>query len=97
MAYKLTLLDGALEDLDIAFTWYNQIHVELANDLVFRFKEALSKIQHNPFLSQNLSHGFRKVNLHRFPYKLIFEIKETEIIVVALAHHKRKPGYWKNR
>jgi mRNA-degrading endonuclease RelE of RelBE toxin-antitoxin system len=97
MAYKITLLDGALEDLDIAFSWYSEIHVELAKDLVFKFKEALSKIELNPFLSQNLSSGFRKVNLHRFPYKLIFEINDTEIIVVALAHHKRKPGYWKNR
>jgi|APTNR8051073442_1049403.scaffolds.fasta_scaffold20205_3 hypothetical protein len=97
MVYKLTLLDGTLEDLDIAYNWYHQIHIELANELVFRFKNALSQIEYNPFLSQNLSSGFRKVNLYRFPYKLIFEIRETEIIVVALAHHKRKAGYWKNR
>ena len=97
MVYKLFLLDAALEDLDIAFNWYSKIHIALAKDLVFRVKEALSRIQRNPLISQNLSVGFRKINKQRFLYKLIFEVRETEIIVVPLAHHKRKPGYWENR
>lgn len=97
MAYKLTVLDGALEDLDEAVEWYAEISSSLPIDIASLYKTALNEIQHKPLVSTKLRSGYRKVNLERFPYKIVFKILEEEILVVAVAHHKRKPNYWKNR
>lgn len=32
-----------------------------------------------------------------FPYRLVYLIQSPEVVVVALAHQKRKPGYWRER
>lgn len=32
-----------------------------------------------------------------FPYRLVYFVHATELVVVALAHEKRKPGYWRDR
>lgn len=32
-----------------------------------------------------------------FPHRLIYLVRATELVVVALAHQKRKPGYWRGR
>lgn len=36
-------------------------------------------------------------HLRRFPYSVIYYIRAEELRVVALAHHRRKPGYWSGR
>ncbi len=39
----------------------------------------------------------RRFLLRRFPYVIIYEIVSDEIHILAVAHTKRRPGYWKNR
>jgi hypothetical protein len=33
----------------------------------------------------------------RFPYRVVYRNRPDEIVVVAVAHLRRRPGYWKNR
>ena len=35
--------------------------------------------------------------LHRFPYGIVYRVGHDEILIVAYAHFKRRPGFWKNR
>jgi hypothetical protein len=35
--------------------------------------------------------------LQRFPYSIIYLVERNEIVIVAVAHHKRRPGYWLDR
>jgi len=42
-------------------------------------------------------HGTRRVLLKRFPYFIVFFNWQDEIYIVAVAHAKRRPGYWKRR
>lgn len=39
----------------------------------------------------------RRALLHTFPYALVFLELETEVRIVAVAHHKRRPNYWLSR
>ena len=32
-----------------------------------------------------------------FPYRLVYLVQPGELVVVAIAHEKRKPGYWRDR
>jgi hypothetical protein len=40
---------------------------------------------------------FRRCLVPKFPYSIIFSIEPEFILVVAVAHAKRKPGYWHDR
>jgi len=42
-------------------------------------------------------HGTRRVVLQRFPFFIVFLDWQEEIYIVAVAHTKRRPGYWKGR
>jgi toxin ParE1/3/4 len=42
-------------------------------------------------------HALRKLFLHRFPYALVFELRDDECIVWAVAHTSRRPGFWRSR
>lgn len=39
----------------------------------------------------------RKMIVKRFPYSVIYRCDESVIYIVAVAHHRRRPGYWKSR
>jgi toxin ParE1/3/4 len=39
----------------------------------------------------------RRALLARFPYALVFLVQEAEVRVLAVAHAKRRPGYWLGR
>jgi plasmid stabilization system protein ParE len=42
-------------------------------------------------------HGTRRYLMHRFPYLIVFRTTPTAIQVVAVAHGRRRPGYWRTR
>lgn len=41
--------------------------------------------------------GVRRKVLHRFPYRLYYVLESEKIRIVAIGHHKRRPGYWVRR
>ena len=41
--------------------------------------------------------GTRRFVMRRFPFTVIYRDREKLIEVVAVAHGRRKPGYWKKR
>jgi len=51
----------------------------------------------NPHLGAPWRNGRRRFPLRRFPYSLIYYFRGEELRVIALAHHRRKPGFWSRR
>ena len=66
-----------------------------------RFREAVeTEIEHisrTPFRFRMLHPPFRRCLVPKFPYSIVFSIEPSFILVVAVAHAKRKPGYWHDR
>jgi plasmid stabilization system protein ParE len=50
-----------------------------------------------PRSGQMLRGGFRRILLDRFPYQLVYRVEGDEIVIYAVAHQKRRPGYWRKR
>lgn len=79
--------------------WYDH-HSASAGE---RFRAAVShaadRIARDPDAFAQVSGEFRAVRVHRFPYVLIFRRREPTMVVmvVAVAHTSRRPGYWKRR
>lgn len=39
----------------------------------------------------------RRLPLRRFPYSIVYYVRDSEIRVLAIAHQSRKPGFWRGR
>ena len=51
----------------------------------------------NPHLGPHFEGTFRRKLLRRFPFQLIYEVTAEEVLLVAVAHLRRRPGYWRDR
>lgn len=87
----------AMEELDHAMAYYNQRRSGLGIELLDKVIEAELQIVESPRRWPEIEPGFRKLNLKRFPYRLIYEIVEGKIEVIAFMHQKQRPGYWRIR
>jgi toxin ParE1/3/4 len=52
---------------------------------------------HRPQIGPHLGGSFRRIVFRRFPFSLIYSIEERKIWVIAVAHQRRRPGYWRTR
>ena len=39
----------------------------------------------------------RRFPLRKFPFTLIYALEDDDLVVVAVSHHRRRPGYWMGR
>lgn len=87
----------AVAEARAAFLWYSERNPSAANAFIAAIDHAVSEIRDNPLRWPRHLHGIRKYLLRRFPYGVIYRITDTAIQVVAEAHGRRRPGYWKTR
>ena len=60
-------------------------------------QHALELIVFSPEISSVIQQKVRKKILRKFPYSIIYSIADLDIRILAVAHHRRRPFYWKNR
>jgi plasmid stabilization system protein ParE len=63
--------------------------IEAVFALILRFPEAAPQWRDRP--------DRRVAVLERFPFTIPYQIKYDDIVVLALAHTSRRPGYWSQR
>jgi hypothetical protein len=44
-----------------------------------------------------LEHDLRRRLVRRFPFSVFYKIDPEEIVIIAVAHQRKKPGYWRKR
>jgi plasmid stabilization system protein ParE len=54
-------------------------------------------IAERPLAGSDIGNGERKFTVDRFRYNVIYRIEEKTVFVLAIAHHRRKPNYWRKR
>ena len=88
----------ARDELDHAIGYYEEQKQGLGLDLRAEVEKAASKIQENPDLGSPYKiEGFQYVLVHRFPYVVYYANLPDYIWIVAIAHARRRPGYWRKR
>ncbi|MEM6753294.1 MAG: type II toxin-antitoxin system RelE/ParE family toxin [Cyanobacteria bacterium P01_C01_bin.38] len=88
----------ARKELDAAIAYYQAQQVGLGLDLLSEVEKVVLKIQQNPNLgTPHQIEGIRRYTIQRFPYLIFYTELEEVIWVIAIAHSKRKPNYWKQR
>ena len=92
----------AARGFEEAVFWYEQEEIGLGRRLTDAFEQAIKLLEGpNPPLVpvsyKAAEAGARQLILHKFPFSLITIEKNRTLIVVAFAHHSRKPGFWRRR
>ena len=95
---KLVVVPPALAELhDVAALYAARANVELGLAFTAEFERTANLLLTNPLLGAIFRGTRRRLSLRRFPYSVIYQITSEELRVVAVAHHRRRPGYWANR
>jgi len=94
---KVRELSPAVAELDQAPGYYGRIQTRLARALLHEVQAAKQSIMRFPLAWKPLPGGLRSFSLNRFPYALIYQPSPEEILIIAYAHLRRKPGYWRER
>jgi plasmid stabilization system protein ParE len=95
---KLVIEEAALAELKDAAAFYREkANAELGLALVSEFERGASFLLANPLIGTPFRGTSRRYVLRRFPYSIIYRATADEIQIVAVAHHRRRPGYWAKR
>ena len=95
---KLVVVPPALVELrDVADFYTAKANVELGLAFVAEFERTVNLILTNPFIGEVFNGARRRFSLRRFPYSAIYQVTPEELRIVAVAHHRQRPGYWGNR
>ncbi len=80
-----------------AVRYYEECREGLGRRFRTEIETAVRNILETPFLYRLLKAPFRRYLLPKYPYSIIYSIEPDHIHIIAVAHNKRKPGYWLNR
>ncbi len=87
----------AVLEAQAAREWYETKSHEAAAAFMAELDIAVDSIRAAPELYPPYLHGTRRYLMRRFPYLIVYRIASTAIEIVAVAHGRRRPGYWKKR
>jgi len=95
---RLVIVPLALAELQDAATFYTaRANVALGLAFISEFERTVNLAFDNPLLGAVFRGNRRRYLLRRFPYSIIYQITNDELRIIAVAHHRRRPGYSANR
>ncbi len=90
-------LFGARRDFDESFDWYAERSTQAAVRFAAAVDAALDRIVANPTQFASPDGVHRECPVKKFPFRIVYRLVDNRVLVVAIAHAKRRPGYWRNR
>ena len=94
---RVTILHEAEVELREAVAYYEEKSRGLGLDLEAEIERSIRTIRDFPHSWPVREDGRRRYLTHRFPYLVIYTYLKDRIWIIAIAHCKRRPGYWKDR
>lgn len=88
--------EAEVELLD-AIHHYEQERPGLGDDFLAEVRTLAARILDYPRSAAPVFRDVRRARVRRFAYQLIYRERNDALIIVAVMHLRRKPGYWRNR
>jgi toxin ParE1/3/4 len=88
---------AALREVESAQAWYEARSLLAASAFLRELSIAVQRIQQAPYRYPVADGGTRRILLDRFPFTIYYREKADTLNIVAVAHQKRRPGYWSTR
>jgi plasmid stabilization system protein ParE len=90
--YRFIIKERAVLMAKDAYEWYEEQLPGLGGDFLLELELGYTKILENPTFYSFIENGFRRLLLKRFPYVIIYEILDTDLVVYAVFHTSRNPN-----
>jgi plasmid stabilization system protein ParE len=97
MSDSLRLHPAAQRELDEATAYYDAKSVGLGAAFINEVEHALRQIRAFPEAAPVASGPVRTTVVPAFPYSVHYSVIDGVVTVLALAHHRRRPFYWRGR
>ncbi len=90
MKYKLLVKAEAIQDMTEAFDWYESEKTGLGLEFLNEVEEYYNRITQSP-QRYTVYRNQHVAVMHRFPFKIVYEIERDIIVIYAIYHDKRNP------
>ncbi len=90
-------LPAAEAELREAAQFYERRCPRLGHDFFDEVERVVASIVEQPYSGVRISRNIRRRILRRFPFGVLYSVEQDGILVVAVMHLRRRPGYWKVR
>ena len=99
MKRQTIVLPGAAAEFAGATEWYDRRRPGLGVEFAQAVRTAFIDIADRPLSWPAWLHAleYRYLVLGRFPYTVFYRVTDREVLIAAVAHGKREPGYWLGR
>lgn len=94
---RLVLHPEALQEAEDARAWYRERSSAAAERFTAELSDGMAQVTQSPTVWPAFRRGTRRYLLRNFPYSIVFVLKGDSILVLAVAHDKRRAGYWASR
>jgi plasmid stabilization system protein ParE len=91
------LTGAARRELMRAASWYDHQRAGLGDEFLEEMAKGFALLKDFPEAPPPIGDRYRRLLLPRFPFGIIFRLDGSDIVVVAVAHNSRRPGYWRGR
>ena len=87
----------AVAEARAATQWYRERSSSAADAFLAELDRAVERIAEDPEMWPWYVRGTRRYVFQRFPFYLVYREIAGKLQIVAVAHGRRRPGYWKHR
>jgi plasmid stabilization system protein ParE len=87
----------ALREFEEAAKYYAECQSDLDVRFIASVEKALARVSESPTLFRVIEGNVRRCLVGDFPYAVLYAVEADHVIVLAIMHCSRKPGYWKRR
>ena len=94
---RVALHKEAIAEAGAAREWYAARNVAAAEAFMEELDRIVARIREYPEGGTPYLEATRRYLMQRFPFSVVYRQKRRTYQIVAVAHSKRRPGYWKQR
>lgn len=92
--YTLRVSPKAAREIRTAKAWYSARNPAAARAFAEELDSSLQSLIVSPDRWPKFSPAVRRYVMPRFAFNVLYRIRDNEILVLAIAHQRRRPGYW---
>jgi len=94
---QVKLLPEASEEFAAAAAYYESQQRGLGLSFIDEVEISLDRIAEHPKAARVVVGDFRRRLIHRFQFAVVYRVVDEQVVVAAIAHRRRRPGYWQSR
>ena len=88
---------AAAQEVEATYDWYAARNPTAARGFREELRHAIEAVAQNPETWPPYGRGARRYLFQRFPFSLVYVLRGGEVQILAVAHGRRQPGYWRSR